>query len=286
MNKGFTLAVLGVVLCAMGLVYFLHSGGETPVQVSVSSTPHEGGAGQPAPPAGEGAGAPGTPARAPESLPRVDPPPAVTPGGGSGPMADTQGGAPSRLEPPRATPPGETPAPVEQPKAEQPKAETPKAEAPKGEAPKTEQPRAEAPKTEQPKAETPKVEIPKAEAPKTDPGKADTPVREENLSATASHTLRGISLHFADQKMLLRIEADGAFPIKAFFLPNPPRLVLDLPGKWSGMKAPTVPQNRVIKNVRLGSQPGGPRLVLDLNDPLKNRDIRRPSSSTVEVLVE
>ena len=306
MNKGFTIAVLGVVLCAMGLIFFLHTGGEQPpAQVAGTSSDTPAGMtgnGTKVFPGGNATTASGpVTGRASDPLPRVDPP--VSSGtpvrpGSSNPDRATE---PAKVEPPKVTPAKVEPAKVEPPKTEPAKAEGPKpgtaavepaktepakVEPPKAEPPKNETPKTEPPKTEGPKAESPKTDPPKAEAPKTEPAKAGAPVREEDLSPTASHALRAIELRFADRKMLLRVEADGPFPVKTFALSEPDRLVIDLPGKWKDMKAPTVPANKVVKNVRLGAQPTGPRLVLDLHGPLKNRSVHRISPSIVEIIVE
>lgn len=107
----------------------------------------------------------------------------------------------------------------------------------------------------------------------------------KSLSNTDAHTLRSINLGFSGQRMLLRIEAGDAFPVKTFALTGPDRLVVDFPGSWKGMKAPTVPENNVVSKVRLGDQPAGPRLVLDLKGPLKNHTVER-SGNRVDILVK
>lgn len=113
---------------------------------------------------------------------------------------------------------------------------------------------------------------------------ATDPIRPVELPANAAHSLTGISLVPAGQGLRLRIEADGAFVCKTFVLTGPDRLVVDLPGVWKGMKAPQVPQNALVKHARLGQQPGGPRLVLDLSGPLKQHRTER-SGAVVDVLL-
>ena len=301
MNKGFTIAVLGVVLCAMGLIFFLHTGGEQP-PAQVAGTSSDAPAGMTGnatkvSPGGNATTVSGPVAgRAPDPLPRVDPPASM--GTPARPESSSPGRAAElmKVEPPKVTPAKVEPATVEPAKTEPTKAEGPKpgtavVEPAKVEPSKTEPAKAEGPKpgtaaVAPTKAEPAKVEPPKVEAPKTEPAKAGAPVREEDLSPTASHALRAVELRFADRKMLLRVEADGPFPVKTFALSEPDRLVIDLPGKWKDMKAPTVPANKVVKNVRLGAQPTGPRLVLDLHGPLKNRSVHRISPTIVEIIVE
>jgi hypothetical protein len=102
--------------------------------------------------------------------------------------------------------------------------------------------------------------------------------------ASGTHSLRNISLHFAGQGMVLQIEAEAPFPSSAFVLTGPDRLVVDLPGSWKGMRKPSVPENRLIKDARLGQQPSGPRLVLDLANPIKGHTIERSGNTTRIIL--
>jgi hypothetical protein len=83
----------------------------------------------------------------------------------------------------------------------------------------------------------------------------------------------------------LRIEAEDSFPCKAFVLSNPPRLVVDLPGTWQQMRAPSVPANRVVRGVRIGIQERGPRLVLDM-EKAPNYEIARPAEGVVEISIQ
>lgn len=107
---------------------------------------------------------------------------------------------------------------------------------------------------------------------------------EQKHSLTGEHEIKEIGVHFAGQQMKLRIVASNGFPCKTFVLPAPDRLVVDLPGKWKGVKAPNVPANKIVKGVRIGKQDAGPRLVLDLERPLKAHTVERPDENTVEIL--
>ena len=117
------------------------------------------------------------------------------------------------------------------------------------------------------------------------PAAVTPPAKEPVLSDKDSHTLRDIGLHFAGQSMQLRIEADSPFPCRTFVLNNPDRLVVDLPGSWKGVKAPVVPQNRLVKTIRVGSQPSGPRIVLDLSAAPKGHKLQR-NGNVVEIVVQ
>lgn len=109
--------------------------------------------------------------------------------------------------------------------------------------------------------------------------------QSSQLSLTGKHDLKSIGLHFSGQRIFLRIEANDPFPCKTFVLNTPERLVVDLPGTWTGMKAPAVPQNNIIKSARYGVQKAGPRLVLDLEKAPKY-EVTRPSPTVVEIYVQ
>jgi hypothetical protein len=61
--------------------------------------------------------------------------------------------------------------------------------------------------------------------------------------------------------------------------------VIDLPGTWQKMRAPSVPANRVVKGVRIGIQERGPRLVLDM-DKAPAYEIGRPADGMVEISIQ
>lgn len=111
------------------------------------------------------------------------------------------------------------------------------------------------------------------------------PLGAPSLPLAGSHALQTIHLGFAGQNMQLRIEADNPFPVKTFALTGPDRLVIDLPGTWSNMQAPSVPENSIVQKVRVGKQDKGIRLVLDLKKPLGNHSVSR-AGNRVDVLVQ
>ncbi len=235
MNKLFLLVLIGVILCAGGMIYFLHPGGNN---LFVSSAP-------------SGASAPSDgPAGPPESssTPTASSKPTAAPSKSESSAAATGSSKPESAA--SGSPPSGTAA-----------SGTTTAESGKP-------------------AATPAPTPGKTETPK--PG----PVNDAELSPSAAHVLRDISVEAFEQQVILRIEAEGPFPVKTFLLPNPNRLVVDLPGDWTNIKAPSVPQNRLIRSARLGSQSSGPRLVLDLRAPLTSRTVQRPDSNTVEITLE
>ncbi len=129
----------------------------------------------------------------------------------------------------------------------------------------------------------------------TGPGAAMTPVTstprtpakpESGGNARKSLTLANIGLHFKGSGMALRIEADAPFSYKTFALSSPDRYVVDLVGNWDKMRAPTVPSNNMIKGARVGKQPGGPRLVLDMQRAPKKHNVTWVSPTVLEILIE
>ncbi len=281
MNKGITILILAVLLAAMGLVFYSQTlTPENPraAAPAVSPGPISGSSGGERPsssgafPAG-GVQAPsplpqyaGTSPERPQNggLASIEPP--LSSGAPQAPVLVAGGGqiapAPAAPEHPSASARTEPAAPQKAPSAQ------PAAAPATGKTP------------EQTKAPEP------AKTP--EPAKNHTAGSSDNgknLSEKGRHVLKKISLHFAGQRMQLRIEADGAFPCKAFALADPHRLVIDLPGVWTDISAPTVPQNRIIKGVRVGKQATGPRIVLDLEQAPQKHEIVR-QGGTVDIFVQ
>ena len=67
-----------------------------------------------------------------------------------------------------------------------------------------------------------------------------------------------------DKGATIRLVGTAPLNYKNMTLNSPERLVLDLDGKWQ-VKAPGVPKNPVVTNVRLGKMDGKTRVVIDLS---------------------
>jgi hypothetical protein len=93
-----------------------------------------------------------------------------------------------------------------------------------------------------------------------------------------------LGLHSRGHGMVLVIEGDSALPVRRFVLEGPDRLVVDLPGSWRNLKTPVVPDNDLVKSVRLGRHGDADRLVLDLKTRLKSHRISRISDRKVEIM--
>lgn len=183
--------------------------------------------------------------------------PAWASNGGSSAAGSAPGGA--ALTPPSAASPlgdqaaqGNTPsapAAVASAKPEHAKPEPVKAESAKAEQAK--------PKVESVKAEAPKVEQPKPAKPK------------------GPKTIKKIAIFRMDDEVALRVEGSEAVTYKTMQLKSPDRLVLDLDGEWA-IKAPGVPDNKFISNVRIGKQSDKTRIVIDLKqNPQGVRYVKR-----------
>lgn len=304
MNKGFFVVFLGIILGAMALIF-----------VNQSSNPAGSGTYQASgtvPAGGTGAASSGTPSGtdAPLTVAANDAPGArpSTPGTPSAPPAKPETPKPETAKPEAPKP--ETPKP---PKPEAAKPETPKPETAKPEAPKPETPKPELPKPVPQEPDIPKPEAAKPEAPKPAPtapsvptpsadkpvaaasggatmtpvtSTPETPAKPGTAQAKKSLTLVNIGLHFKGNGMALRIEADGPFSYKTFALPSPDRYVVDLVGAWNNMRAPSVPSNNMIKGARAGKQPGGPRLVLDMQRSPKKHNVTWVAPNVLEIVIE
>jgi hypothetical protein len=86
--------------------------------------------------------------------------------------------------------------------------------------------------------------------------------------------------------MFLSIEADSPLPVKYFVLTAPDRLVIDLPGTWKNLAAPAVPQNMLVRNLRIGRQADSDRIVIDLSRKIKNDSLIRINDKKVEIFFE
>ena len=112
------------------------------------------------------------------------------------------------------------------------------------------------------------------------------PQSSQAPAAKGTRTATSVVLQFAGQGMVLRIEADAPFTAKAYVLPGPDRLVVDLAGDWKNLQAPKVPSNNLVKGARLGRQPEAMRLVLDLSRVPKNHQKVQVSDTVMEVRLQ
>lgn len=270
MNKGITIFILVVLLCAMGMIFYSHIQDRDPEplgpQYTAGPAPHMN-----VPPghnatagddAAEPAGQPPLADKTPAEAPQTREPAAQAGQNASSTPPATDADAPSGA------------------------AATGKTDAQPVKADNTTQPVKADNATQPAKADSAAPPV-KADAGAITSSQLDgqaTPAAT-TTAPSGAHTLKNIGVHFSGQNMMLRIESDSVFPIKHFVLAKPDRLVIDLPGNWKNMRVPNVPQNNIIKAVRLGSQPAGPRLVLDLAKTPTHQEVVKVSDTVVEILV-
>ena len=127
------------------------------------------------------------------------------------------------------------------------------------------------------KPETASTTAPVASGAPTAPEKARTPEKtapaekpaSSNTEKTAKAAPQKLEITrfvvFArDKGATIRLVGTAPLNYKNMTLNNPERLVVDLDGKWL-VKAPGVPKNPAVTNVRLGKMDGQTRVVIDLS---------------------
>lgn len=82
----------------------------------------------------------------------------------------------------------------------------------------------------------------------------------------------------------VRVVGAGPLVYKTLHLKNPDRAVVDLDGTWT-VKAPGVPANKVVSNVRIGKQAKGTRIVIDLKGVPEAVNFIKKDARTLDVRV-
>ena len=124
--------------------------------------------------------------------------------------------------------------------------------------------------TDKPKAEKAKTEKPGAE-------KAAAP-RERSISRFV--------VFARDKGATVRLEGNAPLRYKSMNLTNPDRVAVDLDGQWQ-IKAPGVPKNPLVSNVRIGKMADKTRVVIDLKaKPQNTRFVLAKDGNTLDVRVD
>jgi len=71
-------------------------------------------------------------------------------------------------------------------------------------------------------------------------------------------------VYVTQEGVTLRLGGEAPIECKPMLLRNPDRLALDFEGQWN-VSVPTVPQNKLIKAIRVGRQADVTRMVIDLH---------------------
>ena len=76
--------------------------------------------------------------------------------------------------------------------------------------------------------------------------------------------ITNIVVYATQEGATLRLGGDKPLVYKSMLLRNPDRLVLDFEGQWN-VDIPGIPQNKLIKAIRVGRQADSTRMVVDLH---------------------
>lgn len=89
-----------------------------------------------------------------------------------------------------------------------------------------------------------------------------------------------------DKGATVRLVGSGPLKYKTMTLTNPERVVVDLEGQWQ-IKAPGVPKNALVSNVRIGKMADKTRVVIDLNEkPTRARFVLSKDGATLDVRLD
>lgn len=124
-----------------------------------------------------------------------------------------------------------------------------------------------------------------SEAERTVPEKKEEKKAEKPAPAAKARTVTRFVVFARETGATVRIE--GSSPIEYKYLPleNPPRVAVDLMGEWI-VKAPGVPKNPAVTNVRLGKLEGRTRVVIDLTGPGRIRHILSKDRKRLDVRID
>lgn len=132
-------------------------------------------------------------------------------------------------------------------------------------------------KKEERRAQTDKSKAEKAKTEKPGAEKAAAP-RERSISRFV--------VFARDKGATVRLEGNAPLRYKSMNLTNPDRVVVDLDGQWQ-IKAPGVPKNPLVSNVRIGKMADKTRVVIDLKaKPQNTRFVLAKDGNTLDVRVD
>lgn len=134
-----------------------------------------------------------------------------------------------------------------------------------------------------------------AEKSKTEKSGTEKPKTEKTANNNASGVTkaagreRSISrfVVFArDKGATVRLVGSAPMRYKTMTLSNPERVVVDLEGPWN-IKAPGIPKNALVSNVRIGKMADKTRIVIDLIEkPARSRIVLSKDGTTLDVRLD
>jgi hypothetical protein len=112
----------------------------------------------------------------------------------------------------------------------------------------------------------PAAVVPQTAAPSLPPPPKIPAMPEPSAKQTSggAKNITSIVVYATQEGATLRMVGDKALQCTSMLLRGPDRLVLDCEGQWN-MNVPGVPQNRLIKTIRVGRQADSTRMVIDLH---------------------
>lgn len=118
------------------------------------------------------------------------------------------------------------------------------------------------------------VETAKAENAREESRKKETPRKEaapaKAKASSAEKSVERFVVYAREDGATVRIVGNANISYKPMVLTGPDRVVVDLDGDWD-IKAPGIPKNDLVTNVRIGKLNGKTRVVIDLNSSAKAR---------------
>ena len=118
------------------------------------------------------------------------------------------------------------------------------------------------------------VETAKAENAREESRKKETPRKEaapaKAKASSAEKSVERFVVYAREDGATVRIVGNANISYKPMVLTGPDRVVVDLDGDWD-IKAPGIPKNAPLTNVRIGKLNGKTRVVIDLNSSAKTR---------------
>lgn len=115
--------------------------------------------------------------------------------------------------------------------------------------------------------------------------KAEKP-KAEKTAAPRERSISRFVVFARDKGATVRLTGNAPLHYKSMNLSNPERVVVDLEGQWQ-IKAPGVPGNPLVSNVRVGKMGDKTRVVIDLKEkPRTTRLVLAKDGNTLDVRVD
>lgn len=107
----------------------------------------------------------------------------------------------------------------------------------------------------------------------------------EKAAAPQPRTITKFVVFAREKGATVRLAGTAPISYKSMELVNPDRMVVDLEGTWQ-IKAPGVPKNAVVTNVRLGKEGKKTRIVIDLSQKARSRFILSQDRMTLDIRLD